>query len=109
MCLCTLYLVFCLLTAPQRFEPQDGRANDDAELQGWQDNQHSINTSYKHLVGHNSVNFSTHQVEASDLRVNDYHKNSLKTISQQQQSSSTQVKAFGKGKKAEQEPSVNYF
>lgn len=48
----TLYLVFSLLSAPQSRDRQQERGDGDADLQDWQNNQHSIDASYEHLVGH---------------------------------------------------------
>lgn len=56
---CRLYLIFSPLTVPQSLDPQDGRADDEAELQDWQDNQQTVNASCKHLVRNTKrVNFT---------------------------------------------------
>lgn len=52
---CRLYLVFCLLTALQSLDPQDGTANGDAELQDRQNNHRGNGASQKHLVGHKNL------------------------------------------------------
>ena len=48
----TLYLILSRLSAPQSRDPQEERGDGDADLQDWQNYQHSIDASYEHLVGH---------------------------------------------------------
>lgn len=56
------YLLVCFLSAHQGLDPQDGRADGEAELQGREDDQQPIDAPQKHLSGveKTAVNFKTH-------------------------------------------------
>ena len=52
------YHIFSLVPAPQSFDPQDRRADVDAELQDRQDDQHAIDASQENLVGSKKTRWS---------------------------------------------------
>lgn len=49
-----LHLVWRRLHATQSLDAQDGRADGDAELQDWRDNQDRVDASQDHLMAQNT-------------------------------------------------------